>query len=81
MAKYLFGQWKTQRHQKNGPVNGMETDDVFSDQVQICRPQLVKLLTAFAVAVIANTGDVVGQRIQPYIGHMFGIKGQPEFPR
>ena len=31
MTEYLLRQGKIQRHQENGPVNGMETDNILSD--------------------------------------------------
>ena len=33
MAEYLLRKRKIQGHQENRPVNGMETDNVLSDQV------------------------------------------------
>ena len=56
----------------------METDDILSDQVQVSRPELLELLGAVAVAVITDTGNVVGQSIQPYVGNMLRIKGPEE---
>ncbi len=58
----------------------METDDILTDQMQVCRPQFVELLGAVAVAVITDTGDVVGQRIQPYISNMLRIESLPGYP-
>ena len=74
MSKYLLRQRKSQSHQENRPVNSMETDDIFSNQMQVCRPVFFKLLCTVSITVIADSGDVVGQRIQPYINHMPGIK-------
>ena len=74
MAKYLLWQGLTQRHQEDRPVNRMETYNILSDQVQVSRPVFLILLTAFSVTVIANTGDIVGQGIQPYINDMLIIK-------
>ena len=42
--------------------------------MQVSRPQLVKLLSAFSPAVVANAGDIVGQGIQPHISHMLRVK-------
>ena len=74
MTKYLFWQRQIQCHQEDRPVDGMETDDIFTDQMQVCRPVFVEQFGTVAVAVIADTGDVVGQRIQPYVSYMFRIK-------
>ena len=38
MSEYLFWKRKIQCHQKDWPVNCMEANDIFSDQMQICRP-------------------------------------------
>ena len=74
MSEYLFRKWQVQCHQENRPVNRMETDDILTDQMQICRPVFFELLAAVAVTVITDAGDVVGQCIQPYINDMFRIE-------
>ena len=38
MAEDLFGQRLPQRHQKDGPVDRVETDDILADQMQVRRP-------------------------------------------
>ena len=58
----------------------METDDILSDQVQICRPVFLVLLCTVAVTVITDACDVVGQRIQPYINDMLVIKADRNSP-
>ena len=58
----------------------METDDILTDQVQISRPVLVEQLAAVAVTVITDTGDVVAQCVQPYIGYVLWIKGYRNTP-
>ena len=42
--------------------------------MQVCRPVFVEQFRAVAVAVITDTGDVVGQCIQPYVSYMFRVK-------
>ena len=42
--------------------------------MQVCRPVFVEQFGAVAVAVITDTGNVVGKRIQPYISYMFRVK-------
>ena len=81
MSEYLLRQGLTQRHQENRPVNRMETDNVLSDQMQVCGPVLsYTARCCLPSAVIADTGDIVGQRIQPYINHMLGIKVYRDAP-
>ena len=74
MTEYLLGKGNIQSHEENRPVDGMETDDILTDQMEICRPVLIEKLAAIAICVITDTGDVVGQCIQPYIGNMLGIE-------
>ena len=74
MSEYLLRKRYIQCHQEDWPVNGMETDDILSDQMQVCRPVLLELIGAFSVAVISDSGDIVGQSVQPYIHHMIRIK-------
>ena len=38
MSEYLLRKRQIQGHQEDRPVNGMETDDILSDQMQVCRP-------------------------------------------
>ena len=52
----------------------MEADNVLSDQVQIRRPELLVLLRAVPLRVIAYARDIVGQGVQPHIYHMPGVK-------
>ena len=52
----------------------MEADNVLADQMQVCRPVFPVLLCTVSFAVITNTGNVIGQRIQPYIYNMFVVK-------
>ncbi len=58
----------------------METDDVFTDQMQVCRPVFLEHLATVAVTVIAKSGDVVGQSVQPYIGDVLWIEGNRNAP-
>ena len=58
----------------------METDDIFSDQVQVCRPEFVELFCAFAVAVVTDSCDIVCEGIKPYIYNMFRIEVYRDSP-
>ena len=80
MTEYLLGQGLIQCHQENRPVNCMEADDIFSDQMQISRPKLFILLAAVAFRIVADTGNIVGQRIQPYINNVFLIEINRDTP-
>ena len=80
MTEDLFWQWEIQSHQEDWPVNGVEADDVFTDQVQVSRPILVEHFAVIAIAVIADTGDVVGQCIQPNVSYVFWIEGNRNTP-
>ena len=80
MAEYLLWQGKIQSHKENRPVDGMEADNVLSDQMEVCRPVFFKQISVIAVTVIAKASDIVGQCIQPHIGHMFRIKGNRDSP-
>ena len=74
MSEYLLRQRLAQSHQEDGPVNGMETHDILSNQMQIRWPQLMILLRAFLPAVITNPRDVVGKGVQPHINHVPVVK-------
>ena len=80
MSKYLLWKWKIQCHQEDRPVNGMETDDIFSDQVKVCRPEFVKLLSTISLCIISDSCNIVCQSIQPYIHNMLWIKINRDSP-
>ena len=74
MPEHLLRQRQAQRHQEDRPVNRMETDDILSDQMKVRGPQLPELLCAVPVRVISDPRDIVGQRVQPHVGHMLRVK-------
>ncbi len=49
--------------------------------MEVCGPELLILLCAAALRVIADAGDIVGQGIQPHIHHMprVEVHGNPPF--
>ena len=74
MPEHLLRQRLVQRHQEYGPINGMEADDIFPDQMQIRGPELLILLTAVPLCIIADACDIIGQGVQPHIHHMTRIE-------
>src|SRR6516164_1905439 len=65
-------------HQKSRPINRMETQDVFTYHVQVGRPKGRKILT-FEFRV-PDRGDVVDERIEPNINHVFGVARHRDSP-
>ncbi len=53
----------------------METDNIFSDQMKVCRPQFVKLLSTISLSIITDSSNVVCQSIQPYIHNVLRVEG------
>ena len=80
MAEYLLRQRQIQCHQENGPVDGMEADDILTDQMQIRRPFLLKQVAGLSVALVADTGDIVGQRVQPYVYYVLRVEIHRDTP-
>ena len=74
MSEYLFRKWKIKSHKEDWPVNCMETDDIFSDQMKVCRPQLVELLCTVSVCIISDSCDIVCKSIKPYIYNVLWIE-------
>lgn len=56
----------------------MESDDVFANEVVIDGPMFLELVV---VGAVANSSDVVGQRIEPDVGDVFVIPRQGNAPR
>ena len=73
MTKYLFGERKVHAHQEDRPVDGVETEDILADDVQVSRPQLFKLL-GLVLGVITNRSDIVVQCVQPDVDDMTGVE-------
>ena len=80
MTKYLLRQRQIQSHQEDRPVDCMETNDVFSNEVKVCGPVFLEEVAALTVAVITDSGDVVGQGVKPYINHMLRIEVYRDSP-
>ncbi|EQB20212.1 hypothetical protein UNSWDHB_2470 [Dehalobacter sp. UNSWDHB] len=76
MSKNLLGQRKIKRHQNNWPDNGMETDNIFANKMNIGRP----VSFVFFAVRIAQRRDIVDQGIEPDIDHMFRIKRDLDAP-
>ena len=74
MSEYLLWKRKVKCHKENRPVNSVETHDIFSDKVQICRPVFLELPCAVSITIVSDSCDVVCQGIQPYIHNMLWIK-------
>ena len=80
MTEDLLRKRNIQRHKEDRPVNSMEANNVLTDQMEIRRPILLEALRMVAVRIISDTRDVVGQRIQPYIGDMLRIEIDRDTP-
>ena len=78
MTEDLLRQLHVQCHEHDGPVDGMESQDVLSDEMHIRRPVLLEEVIFFTS--VSQSGDVVGKRINPYIDHMSLIKGHRDAP-
>ena len=80
MAEDLLRKREVEAHQEDRPVNGMEADDVLTDEVEIRRPELVEHRVAVSVRIIAETGDIVRERVEPYIYDVLRILDDRDAP-
>ena len=64
VREHLLRQRNVQRHEKSGPVDAMEADNVFADDVAVCRPSR-RILLAGDLEGIVGLGDVVDQGVEP----------------
>ena len=68
-------------HQKRRPVNAMETADLLADKMQIGRPELCESRLVFwIIGAIAQRGNVVDQRVKPYVDHVLLVAGNRDSP-
>ena len=79
VGEHFFRQRQTGGHEEGWPVNGMETEDIFTDDMDVGRPEIFKI-TLFVVR-IAKGGDVVVEGIEPHIDHMLIVAGHRDPPR
>ena len=77
MSQHLLRQRFLQGHEHCRPNDGVETHDFLAHQVDIHRPVL---LVQFIVFRISQSGDVVGQRIQPYVDDVFFVNRNRDSP-
>ena len=80
MTEYLLRQRLSQRHQEDGPVDGMEPDDILADQVQIRRPVLLVEVAVIAVHIISQSGCVVAEGVKPHIDHVLRVEIHRDSP-
>src|SRR5205085_7491094 len=70
VGKNLSWQRQFGGHQKCGPVDGMETQDVLANEVQVSGPEV----GAF------HRAHISGERIEPYIKDMVALDGNRNAP-
>ena len=61
----------------------MESEDVLTDDMNVCRPvllELLRLLLIGLIGIIAKGCDIVGKRIKPNVGYVLGIEGYGNTP-
>ena len=74
MTENLFWQWNIQRHQHNWPIQRMETQNIFSNQMKICRPIFHKFFIVVSVYIITKSCDVVAESINPHVYYVVWIE-------
>ena len=80
VAKHLLGQGLVQSHQQDGPVDGVEPQDVLANEVDIGGPVFLVHLAVVAVHVEAGESDIVAQGVDPHIGDVLGVKLHRDAP-
>ena len=78
MAKHLGGQGQIQSHQHGRPDDGVETQNLLADHVDVSGPVLIKVVVG--IVIIAQCGDVVGKCIDPHIDGVLGVKRNLDAP-
>ena len=74
VAEHLLRKREVEAHQEDGPVDGMEADDVLADQMEVRRPVLLIQFTVIPVHVVSEAGDIVRKGIQPDIDHVLVVE-------
>ena len=74
VTEYLLGELYAQSHQHNGPVDGVESENILADEVDVGGPVFFELLAVLSVHVKAGECDVVAQCVDPYVDDVTGRK-------
>ena len=77
MSEYLLRQRQTRAHQHRRPDDRVETHDFLPHQMHVGRPIFV---VKFSVVRIAQSRNVVCQRVQPYINDMLFVERHRDTP-
>lgn len=76
----LLGQGKVKGKEEGGPVDTVETDNVFTNDVDVGRPARGMLLSGELKGII-GLGEIVDQGIEPDVDGLRGIVGDGYAPR
>ena len=80
MTEYLLRERLAERHEEDRPVDGVETNDVLADQMNVRRPEFLVVLIVVAVRVVAAERDIVGQRVEPDVDNVTRVKIDRDAP-
>ena len=72
VAVDLLRQGQIQAHEHGRPDDGVEADDLLAHEVDVGRPELLQTVTG--VILIAQSGHVVEEGIDPHIDHVLGVE-------
>ncbi|MCG3173220.1 MAG: hypothetical protein GMKNLPBB_01398 [Myxococcota bacterium] len=78
MGEQVLAGLHPERMKHGGPVHGVGSQDILADQVVIGGPEALE--TAITRAV-ANSADIIDERVKPHIGHVVLIKWERNAPR
>ena len=86
MTEYLLRERHIESHEEDGPIDGVEAKNILTDNVYVSRPILFEvfgLLVKTLVGVITESGNVVGQRVEPNVNYVLVVKvnGNTPFER
>ena len=77
VTEYLLGKRKIESHKEDGPIDGMESEDILTDDMNVCGPILLELLALLLkalIGIVAESGYIVGKRVKPYVNNVLGIE-------
>ena len=59
----------------------METDDILTDDMHVSRPVFAEVFALyFLVGVVTEGGDIVGERVKPYVYNVLWVKSNGNTP-
>ena len=84
MREHALGERHIQSHQEDGPIDGVEAQNILADDMHVRGPVLAEMLALLLVSligIVSERRNIVGQRVQPDVNDVTGVEIHGNSPR